>query len=70
MAGELCGGKIVFVMEGGYHLDALSHGWVNIAHALLGDDEMSDPLGQPSDGRQEPDVSGLVEQVRQIHNLT
>ena len=69
MADELCGGKIVFVMEGGYHLDALGHGWRNIAHALLGDDEVSDPLGPP-DGRQEPDVTPVIEQVKKIHNLS
>ena len=28
MAEKLCGGKIVFAMEGGYNLDALSHGMV------------------------------------------
>lgn len=69
MAGELCRGKIVFVMEGGYHLDALSHGGVNIAHALLGEETISDPLGLPLDGRQEPDVAGLIEQVRRLHGL-
>jgi acetoin utilization deacetylase AcuC-like enzyme len=69
MAGELCGGKIVFVMEGGYHLDALSHGWRNIAHALLGDDDLSDPLGLPQDRRQEPDVESVIEQVKKIHTL-
>ena len=36
LAGELCDGKIVFAMEGGYDLKALSHGWLNIANALLG----------------------------------
>jgi acetoin utilization deacetylase AcuC-like enzyme len=69
MAEELCGGKIVFVMEGGYHLDALSHGVRNIAHALLGDTDVSDPLGPPHNKRQEPDVGRLVEQLRAIHHL-
>ena len=67
MAQELCEGKIVFVMEGGYDLKALAHGMVNIAHALLGGDTISDPLGPPS--QREPDVSKLIEQVRQIHDL-
>jgi acetoin utilization deacetylase AcuC-like enzyme len=67
MAQELCSGKIVFVMEGGYHLNALSHGVRNVAHALLGDIEVSDPLGV--DTRPEPDVAPLIEQLRSIHNL-
>lgn len=69
MAGKLCGGKIVFVMEGGYHLDALSHGVRNIVHALLGDETISDPLGPPQDRRQEPDAGPLIEQLRKIHGL-
>lgn len=69
MAHELCGGKIVFVMEGGYNLDALSHGMRNIAHALLGDQEISDPLGPPHDKRHEPEVGSLIEQLKVIHKL-
>jgi acetoin utilization deacetylase AcuC-like enzyme len=67
MAEELCGGKIVFAMEGGYDLNALGYGWVNIAHALLGDDEITDPLGS-RDGS-EPDIAPLIARLRQLHNL-
>ncbi len=69
MAHQFCGGKIVFVMEGGYNLDALSYGMVNIAHALLGDDTVVDPLGNPADGRNEPNAAALVEKIREIHGL-
>ncbi len=69
MAEQLCGGKIVFVLEGGYNLDALSYGMENVAHALLGDDTVNDPVGPPQDGQQEPDVMPLVERIRGIHNL-
>jgi acetoin utilization deacetylase AcuC-like enzyme len=68
MSEKYCGGKIVFAMEGGYNLDALSHGMVNIAHALLGDDTVSDPLGLPRDQR-EPDVKPLIARIKQIHGL-
>ncbi|MEO1290054.1 MAG: histone deacetylase [Chloroflexota bacterium] len=37
MADELCDGKIIFVMEGGYDLPALAHGMRNIANVLLDD---------------------------------
>lgn len=69
MAQQLCGGKIVFVMEGGYDLDALSLGWRNIAHALLGDDDIIDPLGAPPSGRSEPDIAPLIERLERIHKL-
>ena len=36
LAEKVCDGKIVFVMEGGYDLPALAHGWCNIARASLG----------------------------------
>lgn len=69
MAEQFCGGKIVFALEGGYNLDALSHGVVNIGYALLGDSTISDPLGQPKDGRPEPDVTPLIERLKQIHSV-
>ena len=48
LAERLCEGRIVFVMEGGYDLKALAQGWRNIARALLGQAEISDPYGAPS----------------------
>lgn len=68
MAEKFCSGKIIFAMEGGYNLDALSHGMVNIAHALLGDENISDPMGMPRETR-EPDVTNLIKQLRAIHGL-
>jgi acetoin utilization deacetylase AcuC-like enzyme len=66
-AGTLCEGRIVFVMEGGYNLVALGHGWANIGRALLGDDHVKDPLG-PSHSR-EPSVDQIIERIKQIHKL-
>ncbi len=68
MAQELCAGKIVFAMEGGYNLDALSHGVANIARILLGDDIISDPLGPPR-STQEPPIEPLIDQLKRIHGL-
>lgn len=67
MAEELCGGKIVFAMEGGYDLNAIGYGMLNIAHALLDDGEITDPMG--SRGGQEPDIQPLIERIRQLHQL-
>lgn len=68
LAERVCGGKIVFVMEGGYNLDALSYGVNNIARILLGD-EPTDPLGLSPSKRPEPDVTALLELLRTLHRL-
>ncbi|NJL94132.1 MAG: histone deacetylase [Anaerolineae bacterium] len=44
-AAMLCEGRIIFVMEGGYDLPALSHGWLNIVRALLDQPPGPDLLG-------------------------
>jgi acetoin utilization deacetylase AcuC-like enzyme len=67
MGDELCSGRIVIVLEGGYDLDALSHGMLNAAYALLGRDQVSDPLGALDMPQQ--DVSDLVARLRGLHNL-
>lgn len=68
LAGELCSGRIAFVMEGGYNLEALSGGIANIARALLGESEAVDPLGLPPDASP-PDITPLLAQLRDIHRL-
>lgn len=67
MAEELCDGRIVFVTEGGYDLVALAHGVRNIAHALLGDDEFSDPLGVKT--VREPNIDALIKRIQRIHSI-
>ncbi|MCC6802173.1 MAG: histone deacetylase [Anaerolineae bacterium] len=68
MAERYCGGKIVFVMEGGYDLDALSYGICNVARVLLGE-PTDDPLGAPPTQRPEPDISRLLAQIKALHRL-
>ncbi len=67
MANELCEGRIAFMLEGGYNLEAVSYGMLNVAYALQGDDTVADPLGRadrPSRGTED-----LVEQLMEIHGL-
>jgi acetoin utilization deacetylase AcuC-like enzyme len=68
MADKYCDGKIVFVMEGGYNLDALSYGFCNIARLLLGE-EAEDLLGLPENKRDEPDIAPLIDQLTLLHEL-
>jgi acetoin utilization deacetylase AcuC-like enzyme len=67
LAGELCGGRIVFTLEGGYHLDVLSYGILNTFHALLGDETVEDPLG-PSRWP-ELDATEYIASLRGLHGL-
>lgn len=69
LADELCGGKIVYVMEGGYDLIALAHGIGNIARSLLGDTDISDPYGPPPRKRNEPDIEDLIGAIKVLHRL-
>ena len=67
LANELCGGRIVFTLEGGYHLEVLSYGVLNTFHALLGDASVEDPLGPCR--WPEPDATDYVASLRQLHGL-
>jgi acetoin utilization deacetylase AcuC-like enzyme len=67
LADELCGGRLVLVLEGGYDLDALGACVLAALRILLGRDPGPDPLG-PSGGR-EPDLSALIARVRERHPL-
>ena len=69
MAKKLCGGRIVFTLEGGYHPNVLPQGAHNMCRAALGlpPDGDLDPLG-PSP-HAEPSLDGLIRAVRQAHGL-
>jgi acetoin utilization deacetylase AcuC-like enzyme len=68
LAGELCQGRLACVLEGGYHLDVLPH-CVLTSLRVLSDNPLgpSDPFG-PSP-RAEPDISGLLDEVKAWHGL-
>jgi acetoin utilization deacetylase AcuC-like enzyme len=69
LAAELCEGRLVFTLEGGYHLQALAYSILNTFAVLLGDPdwELVDPLG-PCPRPEQPIDD--VARVRQVHNLT
>jgi acetoin utilization deacetylase AcuC-like enzyme len=69
LAEELCGGRLVFTLEGGYHLDALAYAVLNTFAVLLNDHEwqLVDPLG-PSPRRERP-IDQTIAQARQVHGL-
>lgn len=67
MANQLCGGRILFVLEGGYELRVLTYGILNNIYALLGVDEIKDPIGTMPEN--ENDVTDLLIQLKERHLL-
>jgi len=65
MAFHYCDGRILFVLEGGYQLEALSFGLLNLTYALIGRDEIQDRLGPMPQA--ERDISALLDQLKQRH---
>jgi acetoin utilization deacetylase AcuC-like enzyme len=69
LAEELCQGRLVFTLEGGYHLQALAYSVLSTFGVLLGDpgSAVVDPLG-PSPYR-EREVGDIISQVKRVHAL-
>ena len=67
LAEELCEGRIVFTLEGGYNLKVLAPGEGNTFRLLMGDSTVDDPLGISP--WQEPDVTNLLASLKKIHKL-
>lgn len=67
LADELCEGRILFVLEGGYHVPALHSGLLNVIYALLARDQIFDHLGPMPEAEQ--DVTNLLRRLRELHLL-
>jgi acetoin utilization deacetylase AcuC-like enzyme len=68
LADELCGGRLVCVLEGGYNLQVLSHSVLNTFRLLLDPTaEPNDPFGPPP--AQERDASSLLGRIRTLHGI-
>lgn len=65
IAHDLCHGRILFILEGGYLLEALTSGVRNVVSALLGRDELEDSLGPMPFA--EADISNLLMQLKRRH---
>jgi len=67
-ADELCGGRIVVALEGGYHLVALPWCVRRTIELLLGDAPTPDPLGAP-DGPVPRGFEEVLALVKELHGL-
>lgn len=69
MASELCQGRVVLALEGGYDLTALAWSVRNSLEALLGEPATPDPVGLPPAMSRAPELGELVERVKGLHEL-
>jgi acetoin utilization deacetylase AcuC-like enzyme len=69
LANELCSGKLVFTLEGGYHLKALPYSVKATFDVLLGKTEIDDPLGKSTSAGRAPDIKDIIETARKLHQL-
>ncbi|HLF26195.1 MAG TPA: histone deacetylase [Anaerolineae bacterium] len=65
---ELCRGRLVLTLEGGYGLQGLAYGVVATFAALLGDQQFADPIG-PAPYPERPVDENYLAQLRALHGL-
>jgi acetoin utilization deacetylase AcuC-like enzyme len=69
LADELCHGRAVFLLEGGYHLEALSYSVKASLDVLLENPRTPDPLGSIPQTGQAPPVDSIIEGVKAVHGI-
>ena len=67
LSDEICSGKIIFFLEGGYNLDILQKGVINTIKGLMKIESIEDSIEQSQ--QDEPNVDNLITELRTIHNL-
>lgn len=67
LADELCEGRLVLSLEGGYNLQALAASVAATFAVLLGDERIVDPLGAAH--QPEANVDEIIANVRRVHHL-
>jgi acetoin utilization deacetylase AcuC-like enzyme len=70
VASELCQGRLVFSLEGGYHTSALAHSIKATLEVLLGNPDVDDPLGKPIYNRRASEVGEIIQQAKKAHRLS
>ncbi len=69
LADELCNGRLVFSLEGGYNLTALSASVKATFDMLLGNTTIEDLLGQSPRSFETPSIASLIKKIKEIHDL-
>jgi acetoin utilization deacetylase AcuC-like enzyme len=69
LANELCDGRLVFSLEGGYNLTALSASVGATFEVLLGKEDIEDKLGQLPLEDKAPKITDLIQLIKGIHGI-
>lgn len=71
LAKEVCGGRCVFFLEGGYNLESLSASVADSFRALLGEESLASEFDNPAYLYDEPrrKVRDAIERAKSIHCL-
>jgi len=69
LAREECGGKMVFSLEGGYHLEALALSVAATLDVMRGRSVVKDTLGKSPREMTAPNIASLVKEIRRVHAL-
>ncbi|HUX48481.1 MAG TPA: histone deacetylase, partial [Dehalococcoidia bacterium] len=69
LAAELCQGRLVFTLEGGYNLQVVASSIKAAFDVLLGNSEIDDPLGKASMARKPEGFDEHIEAIKRIHHL-
>jgi acetoin utilization deacetylase AcuC-like enzyme len=69
LADELCGGRLVLTLEGGYNLDALAASVKATFDVLLGNSAVDDPIGPSPRHFKVANIERLIGAVKAIHKL-
>lgn len=69
LAGELCPGRLVLLLEGGYDLRVLAEGARTAACLLAGQPAPNDTLGAAPEGSEPSSAKDVIEAVCAIHGL-
>lgn len=68
LADEVCDGRLIGVLEGGYHVDVLAHAVLSTLRILTDSPQgVSDPFGPTPHG--ERDVTALLNRLRNLHGI-
>jgi acetoin utilization deacetylase AcuC-like enzyme len=69
LAAELCQGRLIFTLEGGYNLRVVSSSIKAIFAVLLGNSEIDDPLGKASMARKPEGFDEHIREIKRIHHI-
>ncbi|XP_059432791.1 histone deacetylase 14, chloroplastic isoform X2 [Corylus avellana] len=71
LAKDLCGGRCVFFLEGGYNLESLSYSVADSFRAFLGERSLASDFDNPAILYEEPStkVKQAIQRVKHIHSL-